>query len=87
MWLTQVGSPVGSPDLFLCDLFASAADDVKGGVRLHLESQTRMKPTKALYLEKLKKAKVANFAFEGFFVSMSPLMIFQTCFVAELFKH
>lgn len=60
--LTQVGISVCSPDLFLCDLFASAPDDVKGGVRLHLESQTRMKPTKSLYLEKLKRAKVANFA-------------------------
>ncbi|MBX3032910.1 MAG: PIN domain-containing protein [Bdellovibrionaceae bacterium] len=60
--LAQVGVSVCSPDLFLCDLLASEPDDVKEGVHLHIKAQTRMKPKKELYLEKLKTAKVANFA-------------------------
>lgn len=60
--LAQVGISVCSPDLFLCDLLTSASDEVKEGVHLHVQAQTRMKPKKAFYLEKLKKARVANFA-------------------------
>lgn len=60
--LNQHGVSVCSPDLFLGDLLASEPDDVKEALQFHLKSQTQTKPKKAFYFEKLKKAKVPNFA-------------------------
>jgi len=60
--LSPVGISVCSPDLFLCDLFLSVPEEVKDGVLQHMKAQTKMKPTKAVYLEKLKNAKATKFA-------------------------
>lgn len=60
--LSPVGISVCSPDLFLCDLFLSAPEEVKDGVLHHMKAQTKMKPKKGFYLEKLKNAKATKFA-------------------------
>jgi predicted nucleic acid-binding protein len=59
--LNPVGISVCSPDLFLCDLFLSEPDEVKDGVLQHMKAQTKIKLTKAIYLEKLKNAKATKF--------------------------
>lgn len=60
--LSKENISVCSPDLFLCDLLASEPDDVREALSLHIESQTRTKPKKAHYFERLRDAKVPNFA-------------------------
>ncbi len=60
--LNPIGISVCSPDLFLCDLFLSNPEVVKDGVFQHIKSQTKMKPTKIIYFEKLKNARATNFS-------------------------